>query len=82
MESMLSVADGINVERFPSYHRLDFRLDRRLHFPRWNLVTYFEIENIYNRRNIWSYEWDRSKGKNREIHQFGFFPIGGIRLEF
>ena len=75
-------ADGINVERFPSYHRLDFRLDRRLHFPRWNLVTYFEIENIYNRRNIWSYEWDRSKGKNREIHQFGFFPIGGIRLEF
>ena len=71
-----------NTERYPPYHRLDIRFDRRFHFKSWNLTTYFEVENIYNRRNIWTYRWNRDERKNDEVYQFGFFPVGGFRVEF
>ena len=71
-----------NSKRYPSYHRLDIRFDRRFHFKSWNLITYFEVENVYNRRNIWGYRWNRDERKNEFVYQFGFFPIGGFRVEF
>ena len=42
----------LNAERFPTYHRLDFRIDCRFIFDTCNLVIFFDIVNIYNRDNI------------------------------
>ena len=42
----------LNANRFPAYHRFDFRIDRRYYFDSWNMVTYFDIMNIYGRDNI------------------------------
>jgi len=71
-----------NSERFPPYHRLDLRFDRRFHFESWNLVTYFDMQNVYNRRNIWYYLWDRDNKEEDEVYQWGLLPIGGFSVEF
>ena len=71
----------LNTARYPSYHRLDFRLDRRYMFNGWNLVTYFDIVNIYSRDNIWAYEY-YGDGTKEPILQYKVFPVGGLTVEF
>ena len=71
----------INDSRYPAYHRLDLRLDRRFYFKRWNLVTYFDFMNIYNRDNIWEYIY-HNDGSIEKILQFKTFPVVGIAAEF
>ena len=70
-----------NTERFPPYHRLDLRIDRRFFFNRWNLVTYFDIINIYQRDNIWNYSYDEF-GDIDNIYQWRTLPIAGLVIEF
>jgi hypothetical protein len=70
-----------NTLRYPEYHRLDLRIDRRYMFKNWNMVTYFDIMNIYGRDNIWSYSYN-SDGTRDEILQWQVFPVGGITVEF
>ncbi len=71
-----------NSARLDSYHSLDLRVDRRFHFERWNLVTYLDVSNIYNRQNIWSFEWLRKENQKRKVYQFGVLPVFGFHLEF
>ncbi len=70
-----------NNERHPPYHRLDLRIDRRFFFKNWNLVTYFDIMNIYGRDNIWNYSRN-DLGEVEEIWQWKVFPVGGMVIEF
>ncbi len=71
----------LNPERYPEYHRFDLRIDRRFIFNTWNLVVFFDIMNIYNRDNIWDYQYN-DDGTRDEILQFQTFPVGGVSLEF
>jgi hypothetical protein len=71
----------LNGARYPAYHRLDFRLDRRFMFNGWNLVTYFDIMNVYGRNNIWAYSHN-SDGTKEVIYQWQVFPVGGLTVEF
>lgn len=71
----------LNPARFPEYHRLDFRLDRRFFFGSWNMVVYFDMMNIYNRHNIWEYQYNDDGTKERVL-QFEVFPVGGMVIEF
>ncbi|MBN1995911.1 TonB-dependent receptor [candidate division KSB1 bacterium] len=70
-----------NQTRYPSYHRLDFRLDRRFMFNGWNLVTFFDIMNIYGRDNIWGYSYN-DDGTYDTVYQYSLFPVGGVTVEF
>ena len=70
-----------NTLRYPEYHRLDLRIDRRYMFKNWNMVTYFDIMNIYGRDNLWSYRYN-GDGTREEILQWQVFPVGGITIEF
>lgn len=72
----------INALRFPPYHRLDLRFDRRFHFRRWNLVVYFNLQNAYNRGNIYGFIWDEVNEKTTTIYQWRIMPVGGISIEF
>jgi hypothetical protein len=47
----------------------------------WNIVTYFDIMNIYGRDNIWGYSY-KSDGSIENIYQWKVFPVGGITVEF
>lgn len=70
-----------NTLRYPVYHRLDLRIDRRYMFKNWNMVTFFDIMNIYGRDNLWSYRYN-GDGTKEEILQWQVFPVGGITIEF
>lgn len=71
----------LNTERFPAYHRLDFRIDRRFIFDTWNLVVFFDLVNIYNRDNVWDYNYN-DDGTRKRVLQYQTLPVGGVSVEF
>ncbi|MFO7888743.1 MAG: TonB-dependent receptor [bacterium] len=72
---------SMNAQRYPPYHRLDLRLDRRYMFKGWNMVVFFDIMNVYGRDNIWRYSYN-DDGSKEKILQFQVFPVGGVIFEF
>ncbi len=71
----------INPVRYPAYHRLDLRIDRRIHMESLNMVFYLDFMNIYNRHNIWEYQHN-DDGTTEDILQFEVFPVYGFSIEF
>lgn len=71
----------LNTLRYPPYHRLDLRLDRRFLFQSWTLVVFFDVVNVYNRDNIWNYQYN-DDGTISEVLQYKTFPVGGVTVEF
>ncbi|MBD3420721.1 MAG: TonB-dependent receptor plug domain-containing protein [Chitinivibrionales bacterium] len=49
------INQGINSARFPAYHRLDLRIERRFGFGFLQMIYYFDFQNIYNQDNLWTY---------------------------
>ncbi len=78
------VLDGskVNQARYPDYHSLNLRFDRRFHFQGSNLVGYVSIWNVYNRKNVASYSWNGVKGVMDTTYQWGMLPIFGLEWEF
>ncbi len=72
----------LNAERYPAYHSLNLRVDRRFTFPHANLVAYLSVWNAYNRKNIASYFWNEGENKVDTIYQFGMLPVIGLEYEF
>jgi len=78
------IIDGsqdFNTKRYPVYHRLDFRLDKRIFYKNYNTVFYFDLMNAYGRDNIWEYQYN-DDGTTEEILQFEVFPVAGFLIEF
>lgn len=78
------VLDGsrINEARYPDYHSLNLRFDRRFHFQGSNLVWYVSVWNAYNRKNVASYTWNGVSGEVDTTYQWGMLPIFGLEWEF
>jgi len=78
------VLDGsrINEARYPAYHSLNVRFDRRFQFQASNLVWYVSVWNVYNRKNIAAYTWNGVKGQMDTSYQWGMLPIFGLEWEF
>jgi hypothetical protein len=72
----------INADRLRDYVRLDLRADFRLHFEGWNFVTYLEIQNVLNRKNVFQNIWNSKTRSVDQVNQIGFFPFGGFKVEF
>ena len=71
-----------NMVRYPAYHRFDLRVDRLWTFSRAALTAFAEIDNVYDRDNVYIYEWSKSLKQPKAILQWGVTPVAGIRLEF
>jgi hypothetical protein len=71
-----------NSERFKPLHSLDIRFDRRWDFEKWALITYLDIQNIYNNKNSSSIRWDYRKMEIDNQSSIGILPSIGISLEF
>lgn len=71
-----------NSVRYPPYHRLDLRLDRRLDFGGWGASLFLEVENVYDRRNIYAWNFDVPKGKLVGVEQFRRLIVLGILADF
>jgi hypothetical protein len=75
-------ASRINAVRYPDYHSLNLRVDRRFHFTRSNLVVYVSVWNAYNRDNVASYYWNAAERQQGVIRQWGILPLFGFEYEF
>ena len=74
--------ERFNAERFPAFHRLDVRVDRKFRLLGRNASLFAEVQNLYNHQSTINYEWNQ---KTRELNaekQLGFLPIVGINVEF
>jgi hypothetical protein len=70
----------INTLRYPAYHRLDVRVEKRLAFGRWTLDASLDVQNVYNRRNVYYRYWD--DGRERTVYYFPIVPFVGLRAGF
>ncbi|MCB9249941.1 MAG: TonB-dependent receptor [Ignavibacteriales bacterium] len=63
-------------------HGLDVRVDRRWNFESLTLITYIDIQNIYNQKNVSTVRWNYETRKVEENSEIGILPSIGISLEF
>jgi outer membrane receptor protein involved in Fe transport len=71
-----------NAERFSSYQRLDIRVDYRVQFSNWAVVSFLDFQNILNKKNIEQLIWNQKKDIPDKILQWKFLPAGGVKIEF
>lgn len=71
----------INGERYPAYHSLNLRVDRRYNFRNSNLVMYWDIWNVYNRKNISRYSWNELENRQDRSDQWSLLPVFGLEWE-
>jgi hypothetical protein len=76
-----NIAD-YNTRRLKSTHSLDVRVDKRWYFAGWTLITYLDIQNIYNQNNQSSVRWDPQTMSMDESSSIGILPSIGISAEF
>ncbi len=72
----------IHGARYPVYHALDLRVDRRIHFRDSSLVCYLSLWNVYDRRNIEQYYWNEVSNTRDAMLQWSLLPIIGLEWEF
>lgn len=72
----------INEARLPDYHVLNVRLDRRFRMLGTQFNLYASVWNLYDRRNIYTYTWDKEAEQPVAIYQWGILPILGIEVKF
>lgn len=78
-----AVFDGskINNSRYPAYHSMNVRFDKRFHFENSTLVVYLSAWNVYDRKNIATYFWNEKENKQDTIYQWNLLPIFGVEYE-
>jgi outer membrane receptor protein involved in Fe transport len=80
-----AVDGAYNSARYPAYHKLDVRLDRKFAFASWTLNVYLDLWNLYNRQNVLDYAYKvDSRGIITETprYDFGVLPIVGMSAQF
>lgn len=81
-ENGIQYVRDLNSRRLKSIHSLDVRVDKRWIFKKWTLITYIDIQNIYNRRNLSGIRWDPITRTVDETSSIGILPSIGISAEF
>ncbi|MDH7515710.1 MAG: TonB-dependent receptor [Bacteroidota bacterium] len=75
--------ERLNSARLPAFHSLDLRVDRRWLFEGWNLITYVDVQNVYNRKNVQFDRWDyRTRSAVAVGSAIGILPSIGVSAEF
>ena len=78
---LLSGNQPINTERFPPYRRLDLHVQHRWFENKFNIISYLEIDNVLNTKNVWDYNY-LEDGSRETIYQWGRMVVGGVMIEF
>jgi len=73
--------NNINMERFPSYHSLNIRADKRFFLENSSITVYLSVWNTYNRKNVQAVIWNTFDNRPETVNQFGLLPIFGIEWE-
>ena len=68
--------------RFPAFHQLDIRADKKFIFDRWMLSIYLDVQNVYNRYNPESIQWNYDSTIKQYQSLLPIIPSLGIKGEF
>ncbi|HGE69727.1 TPA: hypothetical protein ENX78_02755 [Candidatus Poribacteria bacterium] len=78
-----------NSDRLPPYHSLDVRFTKNYQFKKWSLNFYFQIMNLYNRKNVHEYSFSEMTDAEGNVYYQknteGFLPILptlGLNVQF
>jgi hypothetical protein len=74
--------DQYQGERSPIYHRLDIRLDRRIHGKKMDLVMFWDLENAYDMKNESFEYWHHNDNKKKVWYGWRIMPVFGMTIEF
>ncbi len=74
----------IYADRYPAYHRLDFRVGKKFIFSRFQLTSFLEIKNLYNRHNVLLYDYKITNNTHlkKAFHTLPFLPTIEFKLAF
>jgi TonB family protein len=71
-----------NGQRLPIFHQLDIRVDKTWKFKHWQLGTYLDLQNVYNRANAEGVSYNFSSTAQTFASGLPFLPSIGLRGEF
>ena len=72
----------VNAEWAPDYPRVDIRVDRTCTVAGQPLNVFAGVQNLTNRRNVASFNWNRRTNSQSTGEQQGIFPILGLDWRF
>jgi hypothetical protein len=78
----VATTDVLNSQRYPSYSRLDVRWDHKFVMKKWSMSWYFEVQNVLSRKNVWMYLYNDGQKERETVYGTGFYPMGGLVIEF
>ena len=83
-EANLGILDEskINAERYPAYHSMNLRVDRKFFFDAHVLDVYLSIWNAYNRQNVSGYFWNSTENAVDTQYQWSILPVFGVEYQF
>jgi hypothetical protein len=80
---------SVNGKRYPPYHSLDVRLTKNFRLKKWELILYFQILNLYNRKNVHEYSFEQTVDAEGEVsyqriaeHFLPVLPTLGLSTQF
>lgn len=79
------VVGKLNASRLPPYHRLDLSFSRAgTFFGLGNAEWQFQAINVYNRRNVWfyNYDFDINPVKREDIYMLPVLPVVSYTVNF
>lgn len=72
----------LNALRLAASHSLDIRIDKRWLFENWTLITYVDVQDIYNHINTNAPVYNTATRQIESQGQIGLLPSVGISAEF
>lgn len=74
--------DQINGKRYSPYMTVSIRVDRRFLFKKSSIDFYLSVLNLFNRKNVDRYFWNRIENRRDVIYQAPIIPLFGIEYNF
>jgi len=71
----------LNASRLPAYQRFDIHINHRWFYKNINIVSYLEVNNVFNTKNIWDYSY-LDDGTKEPNYQYLRMIVGGVKIEF
>ncbi|MCZ6679076.1 MAG: TonB-dependent receptor [Candidatus Poribacteria bacterium] len=71
-----------NSARVAPFHRLDVRISKSFIYEQWRLGVFLEVLNVYNHKNVLSFDYNEDYTKQEVVHQLPLIPYLGITAEF
>jgi len=75
-------ADLYNSVRLRANHSLDIRVERRFNYVGWGIISYIDIQNVYNRKAVDIPNFNERTGESENSSSIGILPSIGLSLEW